>query len=38
MSKTSTERIALGINIGHDRSAAIIKNGEVLGVVAQREN
>ena len=35
MSKTSTERIALGINIGHDRSAAIIKNGEVLGVVAQ---
>lgn len=26
MSKTSTERIALGINIGHDRSAAIIKD------------
>lgn len=28
-------KLALGISIGHDRSAAVVKDGILLGVVAQ---
>ena len=28
-------KISLGINIGHDQGAAIVKNGKLLGAIAQ---